>query len=122
MAKKLDPTPTLDDYVREFSHAPISRKAVMDLSAMLARVVGSQLQNELPGAKVEVGHHSFGGAVRRHHLDAFIANAHLGLQLGIDVKGLNSASSVGKNWNNRIGDLHELATNHHHTFPKAVMG
>ena len=47
---------------------------------------------------------------------------HLGLQLGVDVKGLNSPSSVGKNWNNRVGDLHELATNHHQSFPKAVMG
>ncbi len=114
--------PTLEDYVREFCDAPITRKAVMDLSTMLGRVVGSLLQKELTDAVVEVGHRSFGGSIRRHHLDAFIANGHYGLQLGIDVKGLNSASSVGKNWNNRIGDLHELATNHHHIFPKAVMG
>lgn len=35
---------------------------------------------------------------------------------------MNSLSSVGKNWNNRVGDLHELATNHHQSFPRAVMG
>ena len=116
------PVPTLADYVREFCDAPITRKAVMDLSATLARVVGSLLQHELPSATVEVGSRSFGGSIRRHHLDAFVANTHHGLQLGLDVKGLNSASSVGKNWNNRIGDLHELATNHHQVFPKAVIG
>lgn len=114
--------PTLDDYVRDFCLAPPTRKVAMDLSSTLAKVVGSQLQSELPGQVVEVGHRAFGGSVRRHHLDAFIANSHYGLQLGIDVKGLNSASSVGRNWNNRIGDLHELATNHHINFPKAVMG
>lgn len=114
--------PTLRDYVDAFCDAPLTRKAVMDLSSILAKVVGSQLQNELPGVAVEVGHKSFGGSIRRHHLDAFVANVHLGLQLGVDVKGLNSPSSVGKNWNNRVGDLHELATNHHQSFPKAVMG
>ena len=89
---------------------------------MLAHVVGSALQDKLPGVAVEVGHRDFGGSVRRHHLDAFVANAQLGLQLGVDVKGLNSARSVGKNWNNRVGDLHELATNHHQNFPRGVMG
>lgn len=124
VTKKADagPTPTMDNYVQAFCDAPITRKAVMDLSTMLARVVGSELQKELPGVLVEVGHRSFGGSIRRHHLDAFVANSHNGLQLGLDVKGLNSASSVGKNWNNRIGDLHELASNHHQIFPKAVMG
>lgn len=116
--------PTLSDYVNAFCDAPVplKRKAVMDLSSILAKVVGSQLQRELPGVAVEVGHKSFGGSIRRHHLDAFVANMHLGLQLGVDVKGLNSPSSVGKNWNNRVGDLHELASNHHQSFPKAVMG
>jgi hypothetical protein len=114
--------PTLRDYVEAFCDAPLTRKAVMDLSSLLAKVVGGMLQEQLPGVAVEVGHRAFGGAVRRHHLDAFVANEHLGLQLGIDVKGLNSPSSVGKNWNNRVGDLHELATNHHQSFPKAVMG
>ncbi len=114
--------PTLRDYVNAFCDAPLTRKAVMDLSSILAKVVGSQLQRELPDVAVEVGHKSFGGAIRRHHLDAFVANSHLGLQLGVDVKGLNSPSSVGKNWNNRVGDLHELAMNHHQSFPKAVMG
>lgn len=80
------------------------------------------LQEQLSGVAVEVGQRSFGGSIRRHHLDAWVANVHLGLQLGVDVKGLNSPSSVGKNWNNRVGDLHELATNHHQSFPKAVMG
>jgi hypothetical protein len=94
----------------------------MDLSTILAKVVGAMLQERLPGVAVEVGHRAFGGSVRRHHLDAFVANEHLGLQLGIDVKGLNSPASVGKNWNNRVGDLHELATNHHQNFPRAVMG
>ena len=116
------PVPTLDDYVREFCAAPLTRKAVMDLSSTLAKVVGAQIQRELPDQVLEVGHRFFGGSVRRHHLDCFIANRHYGLQLGIDVKGLNSASSVGKNWNNRVGDLHELATNHHNNFPRAVMG
>lgn len=114
--------PVLRDYVEAFCDAPLTRKAVMDLSSVLAKVVGAMLQEQLPGAAVEVGHRAFGGSVRRHHLDAFIANEHLGLQLGIDVKGLNSPSSVGKNWNNRVGDLHELATNHHQNFPRAVMG
>lgn len=114
--------PTLRDYVEAFCDAPLTRKAVMDLSTILAKVVGSMLQEQLPGVAVEVGHRAFGGAVRRHHLDAFVANEHLGLQLGIDVKGLNSPSSVGKNWNNRVGDLHELATNHHQSFPRGVMG
>lgn len=117
-----EPAPTMRDYVEAFCDAPLTRKAVMDLSSILAKVVGSQLQNELPGVAVEVGHKSFGGSIRRHHLDAFVANVHLGLQLGVDVKGLNSPSSVGKNWNNRVGDLHELATNHHQSAPKAVMG
>lgn len=114
--------PTLRDYVEAFCDAPLTRKAVMDLSTILAKVVGAHLQSELPGVNVEVGQKSFGGSVRRHHLDAWVANVHLGLQLGVDVKGLNSPSSVGKNWNNRVGDLHELATNHHLSSPKAVMG
>jgi len=114
--------PTLRDYVEAFCDAPLTRKAVMDLSSLLAKVVGAMIQQKLPGVPVEVGQKSFGGSVRRHHLDAWVANSHLGLQIGIDVKGLNSPSSVGKNWNNRVGDLHELATNHHQSSPKAVMG
>lgn len=116
------PKATVEQYVVAFCKAPLTRKAVMDLSAMLAQVVGSQLRPELPGVNVEVGHRAFGGSVRRHHLDAFVANARLGLQMGIDVKGLNSPESVAKNWNNRVGDLHELAANHHLSFPRAVMG
>jgi hypothetical protein len=59
--------PALDNYVREFCAAPLTRKAVMDLSSTLARVVGSQLQRELTEEMVEVGHRSFGGSIRRHH-------------------------------------------------------
>jgi hypothetical protein len=114
--------PTIEDYVAAFCDAQITRKAVMDLSTLLAQVVGTQIQGVLPAQRLQVGHKYFGGSSRRHHLDAFIANEHYGLQLGIDVKGLNSASSLGKNWNNRVGDLHELATNHHQNFPRAVMG
>lgn len=115
--------PTWDDYVSAFCDAPLTRRAVLRLSALLAQVVGGELQAQLgPATHVEVGHRAFGGSIRRHHLDVFIANAQLGLQLGIDVKGLNSGPSVGKNWNNRVGDLHELSTNHHHNFPRAVMG
>jgi hypothetical protein len=114
--------PTIEDYVAAFCDAQITRKAVMDLSTLLAQVVAAQIQALLPKQRVQVGHKYFGGSSRRHHLDAFIANEHYGLQLGIDVKGLNSASSLGKNWNNRVGDLHELATNHHQNFPRAVMG
>jgi hypothetical protein len=117
-----EPAPTLRDYVNAFCDAPLERKAVMDLSSLLAKVVGGMLQEQLSGVTVEVGQRSFGGSIRRHHLDAWVSNEHLGLQIGIDVKGLNSAASVGKNWNNRVGDLHELATNHHQSFPKAVMG
>jgi hypothetical protein len=116
------PVPTLQQYVAAFCDAPLTRKAVIDLSAMLAKVVGSQLQECLPAMDVRVGHRVFGGSVAQHHLDAFIANEHMGLQLGVDVKGLNSPSSVGKNWNNRIGDLSNMANNHHQHAPKAVMG
>lgn len=116
------PAPTIADYAAAFCAAPLTRKAVNDLSSMLAQVVGTQLMVHLPGFPVTVGHRSFGGSVRRHHLDVWIANEHLGLQLGIDVKGLNSSASAGKNWNNRVGDLHELASNHHQVFPKAVLG
>ena len=113
--------PTIEDYVAEFCDAQITRKAVMGLSTLLAQVVGAEIQALLPTQRLQVGHKYFGGSSRRHHLDAFIANEHYGLQLGIDVKGLNSVSSLGKNWNNRVGDLHELATNHHQNFPRAVM-
>lgn len=125
MSAKKSTSPRLESierYVRSFCETDGSRKSVNDLSALLARVVGGSLQQEVVGRKVEVGHRHFGGSVRRHHLDIWIANQHLGLQLGIDVKGLNSPESVGKNWNNRVGDLHELAVNHHSTFPRAVMG
>jgi hypothetical protein len=113
---------TLDRYVETFCDAPLTRKAVNDLSSHLARVVASQLRHTLPNVNIEVGHRSFGGSVRRHHLDIFSAPSQWGLQLGVDVKGLNSRSSLGKNWNNRVGDLHELAANHHLTFPRAVIG
>jgi hypothetical protein len=127
MPKRSNPTnpgppPALADYIAAFCDAPTTRKASLDLSTLLARVVGSQLLAALPDTPIEVGHRAFGGSVRRHHLDIFVANQHYGLQLGVDVKGLNSGSSVGKNWNNRVGDLHELATNHHQHSPKAVMG
>lgn len=114
--------PTIDDYVQAFCDAPLSRAAVNSLSDLLARVVAYDLQRRLPAEEILVGHRSFGGSSRRHHLDIFVADQHLGLRLGIDVKGLNSKSSVGKNWNNRIGDLHELALNHHSHFPNAVLG
>lgn len=52
--------PNLRDYVDAFCDAPLTRKAVMDLSSILARVVGSMLQEELPGVAVEVGHRAFG--------------------------------------------------------------
>lgn len=94
----------------------------MQLSRTLARVVGEQLRVLLPEAQLEVGRRTFAGSSRRHHLDAFVHSVDKGLQLGVDVKGLNSGLSVGKNWNNRIGDLHELAANHHTTSPKAVLG
>lgn len=114
--------PTMNEYVAAFCDAPNTRKAVMDLSSMLARVVGQQIREALPKFELSVGEKAFGGSVAQHHLDAHISNEHLGLQLGIDVKGLNSGESVGKNWNNRIGDFHAMATNHHSTSPKAVMG
>lgn len=116
------PPPTVAEYVSEFCDAPATRKAALDLSTLLAQVVGGQLQAMLPGFPVEVGQRVFGGSVRRHHLDAWVSNQNYGLQLGVDVKGLNSFSSVRKNWNNRVGDLHELSTNHHQHSPKAVMG
>jgi hypothetical protein len=114
--------PTLEEYVQEFCDAPMERGAVNRLSKMLARVIGAQLESMLPNVDLKVGPRSLGGTKRRHHLDAFVANAEHGLQLGVDVKGLNSGESVGKNWNNRIGDLHELATNHHSTSRKTVLG
>lgn len=116
------PPPDLAAYVNAFCDAPATRKAALDLSSLLAEVVGGELQAALPAFPVEVGQRVFGGSVRRHHLDAWISNQNYGLQLGVDVKGLNSFSSVQKNWNNRVGDLHELATNHHQHSPKAVMG
>ena len=36
--------PTLRDYVDAFCDAPLTRKAVMDLSSMLAKVVGGMLK------------------------------------------------------------------------------
>lgn len=114
--------PTIEQYVTAFCDAPMTRAAVNQLSDLLARVVGVELQQRLPEEEILVGHRSFGGSNRRHHLDIFVADQHLGLRLGIDVKGLNSKSSVVKNWNNRIGDLHELALNHHSHFPNAVLG
>jgi hypothetical protein len=116
-----DPT-TIDEYIAAFCDAPLTRGAVIRLSAQLGRVVATQIRALLPGVDLVAGHRSFAGSNRRHHLDVFIANMHAGLQLGIDVKGLNSAESVGKNWNNRVGDLHELAANHHGNSPKAVLG
>jgi hypothetical protein len=120
--KLTGPAPTIEQYVEAFCDAPMSRAAVNQLSDLLARVVGGNLQQRLPKEEILVGHRSFGGSNRRHHLDIFVADQHLGLKLGIDVKGLNSKSSVGKNWNNRVGDLHELALNHHSHFPNAVLG
>lgn len=120
--KLTGPTPTIEQYVTAFCDAPMTRAAVNQLSDLLARVVGGELQQRLPKEEILVGHRSFGGSTRRHHLDIFAADQHLGLKLGIDVKGLNSKSSVGKNWNNRVGDLHELALNHHSHFPNAVLG
>jgi len=121
-AKLTGPPPTIEQYVSAFCDAPMTRADVNQLSDLLARVVGGELQQRLPKDEILVGHRSFGGSSRRHHLDIFIADQHLGLKLGIDVKGLNSKSSVGKNWNNRVGDLHELALNHHSHFPNAVLG
>lgn len=114
--------PDLAAYIEAFCAAPATRKAALDLSTLLAQVVGGQLQAALRAYVVEVGQRCFGGSIRRHHLDAWVSNQNYGLQLGVDVKGLNSFASVRKNWNNRVGDLHELATNHHQTSPKAVMG
>jgi hypothetical protein len=116
------PPPTIEQYVAAFCDAPMTRAAVNQLSDLLARVVAGRLRPQLPQEEITVGHRSFGGSNRRHHLDIFIADQHLGLKLGIDVKGLNSKSSVGKNYNNRIGDLHELALNHHSHFRNAVLG
>ncbi len=116
------PQVTMQQYVDAFCDAPLTRKAVIDLSSLLAKVIGAQLQAELPHVEVKVGHKMFGGVIRQHHLDAFVSNEHYGLQLGVDVKGLNSGKSVGKNWNNRIGDFASMANNHHQHAPKAVMG
>jgi len=118
----LGPPPSLQQYVEEFCDAPLERGAVIQLSKTLARVVGEQLRVLLADVKLEVGRRTFAGSSRRHHLDVFAYSLDKGLQLGVDVKGLNSGPSVGKNWNNRIGDLHELAANHHATSPKAVLG
>lgn len=128
MARTRSPTfavgaaPSLDQYVGAFCDAPLERGAVMALSKMLAGVIGAQLQLLLPEEQVVVGKRDFGGSKRRHHLDAFVHSTDAGLKLGLDVKGLNAASSVRKNWNNRLGDFHELASNHHGTFARAVLG
>jgi len=113
---------TMQEYVESFCDLPSSRKEVTGLSSLLAHAIGREIREALPDADLVVGHRYFGGEIRRHHLDNFVANEHYGLQMGIDVKGLNNASSVRKNWNNRVGDFHELATNHHGHAPKAVLG
>ncbi len=119
----VEPVPTLRDYVEAFCDAdPSSRGDVVRLSGLLAKVVGGELAKALPGYIVRVGHRKYGGVIRRHHLDIFVSTDDLGLQVGIDVKGLNSRESVGKNWPNRVGDLHEMSANHHDKFPYAVMG
>lgn len=49
------PTITMQSYVEAFCDAPLTRKAVVDLSALLAQVIGAQLHAELPMVNVEVG-------------------------------------------------------------------
>jgi hypothetical protein len=109
-------------FINAFCDAPLERKAVLDLSKLLAKNVGADVRRALPEVELHVGETEFGGTRGGHHLDVY-AKSTQGLQLGIDVKGLNSGASVTKNWRNRtLTDFVAFATKHHQTYPKAVLG
>jgi hypothetical protein len=109
-------------FIDAFCDAPMERKAVIDLSKLLAKSVGADLQKALPMVDLHVGETEFGGTRGGHHLDIY-AKGDDGLRLGIDVKGLNSGASVTKNWRNRVlNDFVAFATKHHQTYPSAVLG